>query len=44
MNEVYAEVMGTHRPARAVVPVSELHGGYLIEIQAIATVNEGSAG
>jgi len=40
VNEVYAEVMGSHRPARAVVPVRDLHHGYVIEIQAIAAVNE----
>jgi 2-iminobutanoate/2-iminopropanoate deaminase len=40
VNAVYAEVMGTHRPARAVVPVRDLHHGYMIEIQAIAAVNE----
>jgi 2-iminobutanoate/2-iminopropanoate deaminase len=38
VNRVYAEVMGKHRPARAVVPVGELHYGYLVEIQAIAAV------
>ena len=38
VNKVYAEVMGEHRPARAVVPVGELHFGYLVEIQAIAAV------
>ncbi len=36
VNRAYAEVMGEHRPARAVVPVPELHHGWLIEIQAIA--------
>jgi 2-iminobutanoate/2-iminopropanoate deaminase len=36
VNAVYARVMGDHRPARAVVPVKELHHGYQIEIQAIA--------
>lgn len=35
-NAVYAEVMGESRPARSVVPVPELHFGYLIEIDAIA--------
>jgi 2-iminobutanoate/2-iminopropanoate deaminase len=35
-NAVYAEVMGAARPARSVVPVPELHFGYLIEIEAIA--------
>jgi 2-iminobutanoate/2-iminopropanoate deaminase len=36
VNGVYARVMGSHRPARAVVPVKDLHYGALIEIQAIA--------
>ena len=36
VNEVYARVMGDHRPARAVVPVKDLHFGTKIEIQAIA--------
>ncbi|WP_172329433.1 RidA family protein [Mangrovicoccus sp. HB161399] len=33
---VYAEVMGPARPARTVVPVQELHHGYLVEVDAIA--------
>ena len=33
---IYAEMMGGWRPARAVVPVPELHHGYLIEIDAVA--------
>ena len=36
VNETYARVMGDHRPARAIVPVKELHFGTQIEIQAIA--------
>jgi 2-iminobutanoate/2-iminopropanoate deaminase len=36
VNEVYARVMGDHRPARAIVPVKDLHFGTKIEIQAIA--------
>lgn len=40
VNQVYTEVMGDHRPARAVVPVRDLHFGYLIEIQAIAALRE----
>ncbi len=39
VNEVYAEVMGDHRPARAVVPVRDLHFGYVIEVQAIAAIS-----
>lgn len=35
-NRLYAEAMGDHRPARAVVPVPELHHGYLVEIEAVA--------
>ncbi len=39
-NAVYAEVMGQHRPARAVVPVNLLHYGYQVEVQAIAAIRE----
>ena len=35
-NRVYAELFGDARPARAVVPVPELHFGYLVEVDAIA--------
>ena len=38
VNESYARVLGSHRPARAVVPVKELHHGYAVEIQAIGAV------
>ena len=38
VNRTYAQVMGEHRPARAIVPVKELHFGTKIEIQAIAYV------
>ncbi len=41
VNETYARVMGEHRPARAIVPVKDLHFGTQIEIQAIAAVKEG---
>ncbi len=36
VNEVYARMMGEHRPARAVIPTRELHHGFLIEIDAVA--------
>jgi 2-iminobutanoate/2-iminopropanoate deaminase len=36
VNEVYARVLGEHRPARAVIPTKELHYGFLIEIEAVA--------
>ena len=39
VNAVYARIMGTHRPARAVVPVKELHFGYQIEVQAVAATD-----
>lgn len=37
-NDIYAQMMGTHRPARCVVPVPALHHGYRIEVEAIAVV------
>ncbi len=36
VNRVYAEFFGSHKPARCVVPVSELHFGYAIEIETTA--------
>lgn len=36
VNEVYAAYFGEHRPARAIVPVRDLHHGFLIELEAIA--------
>jgi 2-iminobutanoate/2-iminopropanoate deaminase len=38
-NRLYAEAFGEHRPARAVVPVSPLHYGYRLEMDAIAAVD-----
>lgn len=35
-NRLYAEAFGDAKPARAVVPVPELHHGYLVEVEAIA--------
>ncbi|MET3614222.1 reactive intermediate/imine deaminase [Rhizobium aquaticum] len=35
-NAVYAQRLGEARPARTVVPVPELHYGYLVEIDAVA--------
>ncbi len=40
VNATYARVMGSHRPARAIVPVKDLHFDTKIEIQAIAAVKE----
>lgn len=44
VNETYARVMGNHRPARAIVPVKDLHFDTKIEIQAIAAVKTESGG
>ncbi|MBV9216103.1 MAG: RidA family protein [Acidobacteria bacterium] len=38
VNAVYSRIMGDHRPARAIVPVKDLHFDTKIEIQAIAAV------
>lgn len=38
INRVYAECMGDHRPARAVIPCGDLHYGVLLEMEVIATV------
>jgi 2-iminobutanoate/2-iminopropanoate deaminase len=38
MNDVYAEVFGEHRPARATVGVAGLPAGALVEIDAWAYV------
>jgi 2-iminobutanoate/2-iminopropanoate deaminase len=39
-NALYAKWIGTSRPARAVVPVPELHFGFKIEIEAMAAVGQ----
>lgn len=36
VNKVYSEMIGTHKPARIVVPTPDLHYGALLEIDAIA--------
>ena len=38
MNEVYADVFGTHRPARSTVAVAALPRGARVEIEAVAAV------
>jgi reactive intermediate/imine deaminase len=35
-NGIYAKWIGSSRPARAVVPVPELHYGFMIEVEAVA--------
>ncbi len=37
-NAVYAQMLGDAKPARTVVPVPELHHGYLVEVDAIGLV------
>ena len=37
-NSVYAQLLGSHKPARTVVPVAQLHYGYLVEMDAIAAL------
>lgn len=39
-NRIYAEALGDHRPARTVVPVAQLHYGYLVEMDVIAAVRD----
>ncbi len=38
VNTTYTRLMGLHKPARAVVPVKDLHYGYALEIQCVAAV------
>ena len=40
VNETYARILGEHRPARAIVPVKDLHFDTKIEIQAISAVRD----
>jgi len=40
VNQVYIRILGDNRPARAVIPVGPLHYGFLIEIEAVAAVQE----
>ena len=43
-NAIYAHWLGAARPARAVVPVPELHYGFKIEIEAVALATRPSRG
>ncbi|MBT8487724.1 MAG: RidA family protein [Gemmatimonadetes bacterium] len=38
VNQVYAEVMGDHKPARAIVPVKRFRDPYVLEIVATAAL------
>lgn len=39
VNEGYADVMGEHRPARAIVPVKAFSDPYIVEVVATAATN-----
>lgn len=41
-NQVYATFFGDHKPARTVVPVTELHHGCLVEMQMTASLPAGA--
>ena len=36
VNQSFSDFFGEHRPARSIIPVSALHFGYKIELEAIA--------
>lgn len=36
VNHVYEEILGSHKPARTVVPTRDLHLGAFVEVNAIA--------
>lgn len=37
-NRIYADMLGDARPARTVVPVPQLHYGFMVEVDAIARI------
>ena len=43
VNAVYSRIMGSHKPARAVVPVMDLHYGYQIADYAFSSHSEAKA-
>lgn len=38
VNAIYADVFGTHKPARTIVPCNTLHHGFQVEIDVMAVV------
>jgi len=38
VNQVYVDFFGHHKPARSIIPISSLHYGVKIEIEAIAGI------
>jgi 2-iminobutanoate/2-iminopropanoate deaminase len=43
VNSVYSSIFGGHRPARVVIPTKDLHYGFLIEGDAVATIDADQA-
>lgn len=41
VNAAVAEVLGAHKPSRAIIPIGPLRGGAMLEIQAVAAAAEG---
>lgn len=39
-NEIYSKYFGNHKPARTIVPVSDLHYGFSVEMDAISYVGK----
>ncbi|WP_438765633.1 RidA family protein [Kushneria sp. TE3] len=39
-NELYADWLGDHRPARAVAGVAQLHFGFAVEVEAVALLGQ----
>ena len=39
-NPIYAEFFGQHAPARAIVPVAAFPGGFLVEVDAVAVLDD----
>ncbi len=40
INQVYAEFFGEHKPGRVIVSTTDLHFGCLVEIEAVAEVDD----
>lgn len=40
VNDIYTTYFPDHKPARAIVPVKTLHYGFLIELEAVAVVEQ----
>lgn len=41
VNGIYAETFGSHKPARAIVPVAPLANNMLLEVEAVAALRKG---